>query len=387
MKVTKKIVSLVMAVVMLASLFVISASALSYNPTMTTGEVGVILKADKTTVNPGDTVTFSIYIDKGTKSDLGAWMTTLVYNSKHLTPTSTDKTGVGFREYVNDAATYMKQSSTVNHNFPIRNLKTLTADEKAYYDKACMMNGVVDTGLATNTVGAGWEPTDANTAQCTFTMTVAEGLAPGTEIWIGNHEATYKANVSYLGNSGVGRFPLADNPYNLSQAMVKLTVASNEPVAPTTSLARKSAAVKFAWTDASKTAVQDAFDFRVRSTISTEEFDKLNTEKGVKSVGFVVSDAAAWDDAAAKDAVATPGNKVGNYKAGATNYVYNNAAAGVYEFGAVLKTTKTALAAGDLKYKAFVEMNDGSVVFYDAEFTLTKAAIEKAETTWMGQNK
>ena len=288
MKLTKKVLALVMAVIMLASVFAFSASALTYSPSMTTGELGVIMSADKTEVKPGDTVTFSVMIDKGSYSDFGPWMTTIVYSSSHLAPVST--TNTTFRQYTNECANFMKQTSTVNFNYPIAQLTALTTDEKAYYDKAIMMNGVVDTSVTTNAAGNGWTPADANTAQVTFQMVVADGLAAGTEIWIGNHEATYTKGVSYMSPAGGTRY--ANTVYNLTDSMLKLTVeAEKSPVY------KKSSQIRYNSAETNGEGSAN-FDVRTRAAMTAADFAKYCTynaetkETNITKVGFVYADSS-----------------------------------------------------------------------------------------------
>ena len=75
----RKVLSVIMAVVMMISCFAFMASAYTYNPTLKTGEVKVIATADKTTVSPGDTVKITMTIDPGSKTGFGAFANTILY--------------------------------------------------------------------------------------------------------------------------------------------------------------------------------------------------------------------------------------------------------------------------------------------------------------------
>ena len=48
----RKVLSVIMAVVMMISCFALMASAYTYSPSLTTGEVKISATADKTTVSP-----------------------------------------------------------------------------------------------------------------------------------------------------------------------------------------------------------------------------------------------------------------------------------------------------------------------------------------------
>lgn len=368
MKMTKKALALIMAVVMLASVFMFSASALTYSPSLTTGEVGLILTADKTTVNPGDVVTFSICVDRGSKDDFGPWMTTIVYNGAQIAPTST--TNTEFRQYVNECANFMKQSSTVNFAYPIAQLTALTTEEKAYYTKAIMMNGVADTSLTDGKAGNGWTPADSATPQCVFTMKVAADVTPGTEIWVGNHEATYTKGVSYMGPAGGTRF--AKTVYNLTNSMVKLTVASAGPV-----VAKSKAQVKM--TPNSADTVEDAFSFRVTSVIADADWDTYfansaeasATTNAIKSVGFVAYKGTTGFNLDTAKAVAQ-GTPAAGYDVATTDYIQKVSDTSDAYFGCRLEITSAA-ARSDVTYVAFVQYLDASgntaYAFYDAEQT------------------
>lgn len=367
MKMTKKVLALVMAIVMLASVFAFSASALTYTPSLTTGEVGLTIKADKTTVNPGDTVTFSIYVDKGTKSDFGPWMTTIIYNGTQIAPIST--TNTEFREYVNECAGFMKQNSTVNFKYPIAQLTALTTDEKAYYTNAILMNGTVDTGLSDGKAGNGWTPADAETAQCVFKMKIADDVAAGTEIWVGNHEATYTKGVSYMGPAGGSRF--ANTVYNLSNTMVKLTVATAGPV-----VTKTSGQVKM--TPTSATTVADAFSFRVVSSISDADWTAYFANTGVTGAttnaitkaGFVAYKGTNGFDMDAAQALAKSGAaQSGAYSNATTDYIQKTSGAAA-SFGARIEFTSQPY---DVTYVAYVEYLDSTgatqYAFYEAAGT------------------
>ena len=82
----RKVLSVIMAVVMMISCFAFMASAYTYNPTLKTGEVKVIATADKTTVSPGDTVKITMTIDPGSKTGFGAFANTILIMAISLLP-------------------------------------------------------------------------------------------------------------------------------------------------------------------------------------------------------------------------------------------------------------------------------------------------------------
>lgn len=376
MKKANKVLSLVIALVMLCSLFVLPAQALSYNPTtMKGGDLGIIIKADKTTVKPGDTITYSVYIKTGGSytGDFGPWAMTIIYNDKQVKPIST--TNTEFRQYLNECAGFMKQTSTVNPNIPITNFASFfTEDEKAYYTKAIYMNGVVDTGLGViNQAGQGWTPKDEETPMCQFQMVVSEDAQPGEEIWVGNHEASYLRKMDYMSPAGGTRYP--DTAYNLSQSMAKVTVASDEPVVTGPVVAKSKAEVKM--TPNSPTTVEDAFQFRVTSVITDADWDTYfaNTAAGgnnaITKLGFVAYKGTDGFDMDTAKSVAKGGTAAG-YDVATTTYVQKESDTSDAYFGAIIQIT-SAETRSDATYIAYVEYTDAEgatqYAFYDAAQT------------------
>lgn len=373
MKKAKKVLSLAIALVMLCSLFVLPAQALTYTPSLNSGDLGIIVKADKTEVKAGDTITYSIYVKTGGSytGDFGPWMTTLVYNNKQVNPVST--TNTEFREYVNGCANFMKQTSTVNFAYPIAQLAAnLTEEEQAYYTSAILMNGVVDTGLGViNQPGQGWTPEDENTPMCTFKMVVSDDVQPGEEIWVGNHEATYLKNVSYMSPAGGTRYQ--NTAYDLTQSMAKVTVVSDEPAGP--AVAKAKSQVKMTPTSAS--TVADEFQFRVTSVITDADWDTYfaNTAAGgnnaITKVGFVAYKGTDGFDMETAKSVAKGGSAAG-YDVATTDYIQKADDSSDAYFGAVINIT-SAETRSDATYVAFVEYTDAEgatqYAFYDAAGT------------------
>lgn len=366
MKKTKKILALVMAIVMLSSLFVFSVQAISYSPSFTEGEIGITLQADKTTVKPGDEVTFSFLIDAGSYNDFGPWAATIVYNDAQISPKATVNTE--FREYTNACANFMKQTSTVNFNFPMAQLTAFSAEDKEYYTKGIMMNGVVDTAQTSNKAGNGWTPEDANTAMCTFTMKVADNVAPGTEIWIGNHEATYIKGVSYMSPAGSSRY--ANTVYDLTNTMVKLTVESSEA---TPVVAKAKSQVLFTG-DKATGIPDDAFAYRLTSVVTADDLALMNTNgKSITELGFVAANASnAGTLAEAKAAVEAGTQLPAGWKTANTTYISQADATADAYFGARIQNILHSTQAEDISVCAYVAYTDGlttSYIWYDAAVT------------------
>lgn len=363
MTMSKKVLSVVMALLMLASC-VVTAGAYTYAPANTTGEVVISTVADKTTVNPGDVVTFDIHIDPGSKTNLAGSGTVIAYNGDQLTPVG--KTIPEFRTYVGEhAATYANQNSTAgNMNFNVASLRNFTDEEKALFTKAIQFVG------GSTSAANRWNPIPGE-SYVQFQMTVSDSVKPGDEIWIGVPEAAYAmgaANITYYGDSTrVTR--TAMNEFNLTNSMVKLTVAGGEVAGPV--LTKASSQVKMTATSAS--TVADAFQFRVISSISAADWDTYfaNTGKAdatanaITNVGFVAyKGTTGFNLDTAKAVVA--GTAADGYQVATTDYIKHVEGSDA-QFGCLLKIT-SAETRSDVTYIAFAQYLDAEgapqVLFY-----------------------
>lgn len=362
---SKKVLSVVMAVIMLLSCCALAASAYTYAPTQTTGEVVISATADKTTVNPGDEVTITMSINRGSKGELGAFGNTIVYNGDQLTPVGT--TPQTFRTWEGDcAASFANPNASGNMNYAVATqLKAqMTEEELAYFTK-----GIMILGSATSSA-LRWNPTDTE-AYMSFKMTVSNDVQPGDEIWVGTPQAAFVKGVSYFAE---GTKRMTNDVYDLTNSMVKLTVAGGEtPAAPV--LTKTSAQVKM--TPNSATTVEDAFQFRVVSKISDADWNTYFANTGVAdattnaitSVGFVAYKGTEGFSLDTAKAVAA-GTAADGYSVATTNYIQHTDGADA-QFGCRMEIT-SAETRSDLTYVAFAQYVDASgaaqVVFYDAAY-------------------
>lgn len=282
---TKKLFAVVMALVMLASCFVVSASALSYAPTNTTGEFKVVASADNTTVKAGDVVTITMSVDPGSITDLGAFQMVIVYNGNQLTPVGT---GSAFRTWKGEAANFANPNATVNLNLAVTGLASaFTADEKAYYTKGIMISGATHLGST-----ARWNP-PAGDPVVSFQMKVSDSVQPGDEIWLGNHNAAYTRNMSFFAQ---GTTRLAAAKMDLTNSMVKLTVGSS--TVETTPLEISAWKNQIRFDKNSKDEFAGTFDARM--LMSIDNFDEVfgdvaGAQDAVIDVGYLFNKGAAID--------------------------------------------------------------------------------------------
>ncbi len=381
----RKVLSVIMAVVMMISCFALMASAYTYSPSLATGAVKICATADKTTVSPGDVVTVTMTIDPADKVKLAGFTNIILYNSKQLSPTHT--TNTEFRTWLGDCAdSFANPSAAVNFDYSISRFLTkyLDADELAYFDKGINLLG------SSNSSAKRWNP-KAGEAYMSFQMTVSEDVKPGEEIWFGLHEGGFKSKKANFKEEAVNskgaiitkNFELSD--YDLTNSMVKLTVAGAEP---SYAVAKYKTQVKF--TGDKTTAPDDLFQFRLTSVITAADFAAMNSNGNtIKSVGFIAANTGAADAADAKAAVEKGTALPSAWKAASTDYVSQaNASSDAY-FGAIVKNISHASQATDIDCIAYVCYNDGAAdhyVWYSAAVTAKVASgYDAAVANWKAQ--
>ena len=381
----RKVLSVIMAVVMMISCFALMASAYTYSPSLATGAVKISATADKTTVSPGDVVTVTMTIDPADKVKLAGFTNIILYNSKQLSPTHT--TNTEFRTWLGDCAnSFANPSAAVNFDYSISRFLTnyLDADDLAYFDKAINIMGTSTSNAKR------WNP-KAGEAYMSFQMTVSEDVKPGEEIWFGLHEGGFKSKKANFKEEGVNskgaiitkNFELSD--YDLTNSMVKLTVAGAEP---SYAVAKYKTQVKF--TGDKTTAPDDLFQFRLTSVITAADFAAMNSNGNtIKSVGFIAANTGAADAADAKAAVEKGTALPSAWKAASTDYVSQaNASSDAY-FGAIVKNISHASQATDIDCIAYVCYNDGTAdhyVWYSAAVTAKVASgYDAAVAAWKAQ--
>lgn len=372
----RKVLSVIMAVVMMISCFALMASAYTYSPSLTTGEVKISATADKTTVSPGDTVKITMTIDPGSKTDWAAFGNTIVYNGEQLTPVGSKITE--FRTWEGDcAASFANPNAAGNMNFDTAKLlkAQMTEEELAYFNK-----GIMILGSATSSAKR-WAP-KAGEAYLSFKMTVSDSVKPGDEIWVGTHNATFVRGTTYF---ALGSKRMANTEYDLTNSMVKLTVAGAEP---SYSVAKYKTQVKF--TGDKTTAPDDLFQFRLTSVITAADFAAMNSNGNtIKSVGFIAANTGAADADAAKAAVEKGTALPSAWKAASTDYVSRADASSDAYFGAIVKNISHASQATDIDCIAYVCYNDGTAdhyVWYSAAVTAKVASgYDAAVAAWKAQ--
>ena len=375
---TKKVISIVLALVLMISTCAFSAFAWTGTDQQ---EIKLEAVADKTTVQPGDTIKLSV---KLYKNDAGTWENALAgfniswfYNSSLITPES-----VEYGDIVKDftqirpvgkivAATAIKQAKEAS-----------TSDEQAIYEAngyntICKIQALKDANTTFGSQGY-WESVDGMTL-FTITLKVSDTAAAGSTIGFDMFSGLFAKNHTYLQSVDTSNKKATNKYgaayYDSSDASVTLTVGTPAPAGPAVTKAKSQ--VKMTATSA--TTVADEFSFRVISKISDSDWDTYFKNTGVAgattdyitAVGMVAyKGAAAFDADTAKKVVA--GTPAADYSAASTDYISKVSDTADAEFGAIIKANHSTLK-NDVTYMGFVQYVDASgnaqTIFYETAGT------------------
>lgn len=378
---TKKIVSLILAAIMLFS--VCSVASFAWED----GQIAKItVETDKTAVQPGDTVTVTLSTQWNSASEFDKFqngMFGVMYNNAQLTLNTASNT---WHNTVEDFATIRAASSISAATQINKVLAGATEAEKALIDEAGL-NAFTKHQImkdANTLYGAQgyWEMNEEKEAFCTFEFTVSDTVSDGDKItlavpsslfytaadktgakqyyWATYDDSTSKAAAQYEGSC-----------YDLSDTTVVLTVGSDLPV-----VAKNKAEVRFTYDTATDNGVADEFKLRIKSVVTAADWDAYfaNTE----------DDAATTNKITAVGMVAFPTNEEfveetalaaisagasANYKAAKTDYIQKASNDSDAYFGAIINIKHSTCADG-LNYIGFVQYLDASgaeqVIFYEA---------------------
>ena len=354
---------MLLAVVMLVSCMAVSVFAVPADGK----EVAYRLVTDKEWYNPGDTITFTLYVDvRDFDVAYGAGSFYFSYDSAYLAPEVTNRQFVGDMIYKPAGAV---TSSAAVHN-GIKNALAETGED-ALYNASFVVAGIWDTDSGVPSAD-GFKFTSADTPQITFQMKVSETAEVGSVGYLGMSQAALNVTGrgAYLSYAG-GRTRVPADPFDLSQAIAYFNIG--EPAAAGPVVAKSRAQVKM--TPTSETTVADAFTFRVISTITDADWDAYfaNTAAGgdtsaIQRLGFVAYKGTEGFDMETAKAVAQ-GTPTEGYDVAWTDYVQKTSDTADAYFGARLEITSEETRA-DVTYVGVVEyLNaDGTTAyaFYDA---------------------
>lgn len=380
LKTSKKVISIILAVVLAFSVMSVAAFAAFDSSTQ---KLGLVLVPDKdlTKLAPGDEVTFTMYCDVADFNTLfGTYKIPVFFDPAVYTADNA-------YTLHNDFANFYKPASTttiVTTAAAVSKLAGYASNlDTARHTAFVNFLGAADTGLGVTAAG-GYKMTPA----------VAGGTRTGAEL---SFKMTVKADADLVnGNTNVvipDAFSYTSGMYfkttngtkttNLTNAQVNTEAANamaNNPSAPAPAgpaVTKAKSQVKMTATSATKVA--DEFSFRVISKISDSDWDTYFKNTGVTgattdyitAVGMVAyKGAAAFDAETAKKVVA--GTPATDYSAAKTDYISKVSDTADAEFGAIIKAKHSTLT-NDVTYMGFVQYVDASgnaqTIFYETAGT------------------
>ena len=389
LKTSKKVLSVVLALVLVLSTLTVCSFAAFDSSTQ---KLGFVLVPDKdiTKVQNGDKVTFTLYLDVADFSQKVTVAKLLfLYDSSAYSVDNSYTCLNDFAKFYKDG-TASSLASTSAH---WKKLIAGTTQDISAFDKAYVWSGAADThkdwdedGIG-NTAKKGYSLTQEKgtrtPAELQFTFTVLDNTKT-LDVMVCNNFATRSTLQYFKTTDGATQTNLDQGEVNteLASAMV------NNPGVANPAVAKYKTQVKF--TGDKTTAPDDLFQFRLTSVITAADFAAMNSNGNtIKSVGFIAANTGAADADAAKTAVEKGTALPSAWKAASTDYVSQASASSDAYFGAIIKNISHASQATDIDCIAYVCYNDGTAdhyVWYSAAVTAKVASgYDAAVAAWKAQ--
>lgn len=389
LKTSKKVLSVVLALVLVLSTLTVCSFAAFDSSTQ---KLGFVLVPDKdiTKVQNGDKVTFTLYLDVADFSqNVSVAKLMFLYDSSAYSVDNSYTCLNDFAKFYKDGTASSLASTSANW----KKLIAGTTQDISAFDKAYVWSGAADTNKDWDEDGTG------NTAKQGFSLTQEKGTRTPAELQftftVLDNTKTLDVMVcnNFATKSTLQYFKTTDGATqtNLDQGEVNTELASamvNNPGVANPAVAKYKTQVKF--TGDKTTAPDDLFQFRLTSVITAADFAAMNSNGNkIKSVGFIAANTGAADADAAKAAVEKGTALPSAWKAASTDYVSQaNASSDAY-FGAIIKNISHASQATDIDCIAYVCYNDGTAdhyVWYSAAVTAKVASgYDAAVAAWKAQ--
>lgn len=389
LKTSKKVLSVVLALVLVLSTLTVCSFAAFDSSTQ---KLGFVLVPDKdiTKVQNGDKVTFTLYLDVADFSqNVTVAKLLFLYDSSAYSVDNSYTCLNDFAKFYKDG-TASSLASTSAH---WEKLIAGTTQDISAFDKAYVWLGAADTHKDWDEDGTG------NTAKQGFSLTQEKGTRTPAELQftftVLDNTKTLDVMVcnNFATRSTLQYFKTTDGATqtNLDQGEVNTELASamvNNPGVANPAVAKYKTQVKF--TGDKTTAPDDLFQFRLTSVITAADFAAMNSNGNtIKSVGFIAANTGAADADAAKTAVEKGTALPSAWKAASTDYVSQASASSDAYFGAIIKNISHASQATDIDCIAYVCYNDGTAdhyVWYSAAVTAKVASgYDAAVANWKAQ--
>lgn len=389
LKTSKKVLSVVLALVLVLSTLTVCSFAAFDSSTQ---KLGFVLVPDKdiTKVQNGDKVTFTLYLDVADFSqNVSVAKLMFLYDSSAYSVDNSYTCLNDFAKFYKDGTASSLASTSANW----KKLIAGTTQDISAFDKAYVWSGAADSNKDWDEDGTG------NTAKQGFSLTQEKGTRTPAELQftftVLDNTKTLDVMVcnNFATKSTLQYFKTTDGATqtNLDQGEVNTELASamvNNPGVANPAVAKYKTQVKF--TGDKTTAPDDLFQFRLTSVITAADFAAMNSNGNtIKSVGFIAANTGVADADAAKTAVEKGTALPSAWKAASTDYVSQADASSDAYFGAIVKNISHASQATDIDCIAYVCYNDGTAdhyVWYSAAVTAKVASgYDAAVAAWKAQ--
>ena len=370
MKMTKKVLGVLLALAMLVNVFAIFSSALAPD-----SAVDLYIRTDKAEYKPGETVTITIsqqvIPEVGNMQIAGGYV--IGYDSKAI-----------------------EINKPANKDFPAQNVNLVPLQD-GYDDSISVFNWTEDLLYVngdTMDEGHGWDslvllslasdgmtnfPSTDVTDYFTFEMHIQPD-APAGEYTLGFNQGSYENYSGYsVDNVMGGVYGMYDDygygtsaNYGFENAYCTFKVVTDEPAGSI--VTEKGPQIRYTKTDDGSFA--DVYDVRTRATIAAADVeatfgtkDAAALETAITSVGFVYAPAGTAFDTAAAQAAAKAGTSQGGYTVAPVNYIQQEAD-GSLMFTCLVTGINTNQTGTGLQTYAYICVN-GEYYFYDAATTVS----------------
>lgn len=377
---TKKVISALLAVVMLVSVLSISVSAGAPAPSGSY-KISIVYElcdADGnaiTTVTPGQEVTLNVYGNSSTDNDeLVGFVNSIYYDDEVYTYVPDSVQWLGVKEWIdaNNSKVNVYNETHTNINVYTKSAAAWTDTEKADHPNWASFLYVTGTQLLAGSAYTVKE--NANTPMYSLKFKVADNVAPGTNADFGCPESVHlvgRISYNYVRTKATGTIGAGEIE---PMATYSVAAASEAVAGPALSHVRRE--LKMDVQDGA--VVKGTEQLRVTSAISQADWDAYfantttegATANAIQQVGIVAFKGQAADFNADTAKAVAQGTPADGYSAADTDYIQNDTASGTYKFGARIEYQS---AAFDTTYIAYVKYLDAAgqvaYAFYDTTTT------------------
>ena len=382
---SKKVISIVLAVVLALSVLTLGASALASGK-----KIGFVIVPDKdlTKVAANDVVTFTLYCDVAdfnTLFDVGKIL--FLYNSNAYKNPNYNYSNLGdFAGYYKDLTAMA--ATTANFNKVV----AATTQDVSAFDTSYQIQFAIDQNKDwdgdgnNNVANEGFNMTQDGTtgrsiAELSFQMTVNDPTA-NMDVMICDVMANSAQYYKTTNGTKAAQLQSADVDFTLASAMANNPAAAGPEVNYVKTQLKKNSGGYDVQMRITSVITDSDFDTYFPNT-TTHGTDPAPTADALTSVGIVAFHGAEGDfDETAAKALVIDGTAATGYEAAETDYISKASDTADAYFGAILRGSRAAFENLPITFMGFARYIDSTgteqVIFYPAavEKTITTAQLD-----------